>query len=194
MKKIGLTGGIGSGKTYIANIFIKLGIPVFNSDLYAKKLMNQNHDLIESLKQEFGNDIYINGKINKNKMSDIIFKSTSALNIIYDIVHPFVNKEFESWFKNQNSNYVLKEAAILFETGNNKLMDLNVLVYASLDKRISRVIKRDNKNREQIINIINTQVCFDEVKLLSDYIIYNDDKDFLLPQIMKIHNNIIKYN
>ena len=192
MKRVGLTGGIGSGKTYISKIFNKLGIPVFDSDFYAKQLMVQESSLIKLLKNKFGSDIYINQEINKNKLSDIIFNKRSSLKDIQNIVHPFVEKEFQSWVLNQNSHYVLKEAAILFETGSYKLMDFNILVHADLEKRIKRVVKRDNKQRVQVMNIINSQVNFSDIKKLADYIINNNQEDFILPQIMRIHNDILK--
>ena len=192
MKRVGLTGGIGSGKTYISKIFNKLGIPVFDSDFYAKQLMVRESSLIKLLKNKFGSDIYINQEINKNKLSDIIFNKRSSLQDIQNIVHPFVEKEFQSWVLNQNSHYVLKEAAILFETGSYKLMDFNILVYADLETRIKRVVKRDNKQRVQVMNIINSQVNFSDIKKLADYIIINNEEDFILPQIMRIHNDILK--
>lgn len=192
MKRVGLTGGIGSGKTYIFKIFNKLGIPVFDSDSYAKNLMVRDSSLIKLLKNKFGSDIYINQEINKNKLSDIIFNKTSSLKDIQNIVHPFVEKEFQSWVLNQNSHYVLKEAAILFETGSYKLMDFNILVHADLETRIARVMKRDNKQRVQVMNIINSQVNFSDIKKLADYIIYNNQEDFILTQIIRIHNDILK--
>ena len=192
MKRVGLTGGIGSGKTYISKIFNKLGIPVFYSDSYAKKLMVEDSSLVNLLKKRFGSDIYINQEINKQKLSDIIFNQKSSLQDMENIVHPFVEKAFKSWIFNQNSHYVLKEAAILFETGSYKFMDFNILVHADLETRIARVIKRDEKNRTQVMNIINSQVNFSDIKKLSDSIIYNNEEDFIMPQIMKIHNDILK--
>lgn len=191
MKQVGLTGGIGSGKTYVSRVFAKLGIPVFNSDIQAKKLMSSNSILINSLKQKFGDDIYNKNKINRERIRNIIFKDQNALKLINDIVHPFVNQNFNDWTNNQDADYVVKEAAILFETGGHKLLDCNILVYSPVNLNIERVMLRDKLDKDKVIEIINSQASFDEVKKKADYVIYNDQEDFILPQIIKIHNQIL---
>ena len=191
MKQVGLTGGIGSGKTYVSRVFAKLGIPVFNSDIQAKKLMSSNSILINSLKQKFGDDIYNKNKINRERIRNIIFKDQNALKLINDIVHPFVNQNFNDWTNNQDADYVVKEAAILFETGGHKLLDCNILVYSPINLNIERVMLRDKLDKDKVIEIINSQASFDEVKKKADYVIYNDQEDFILPQIIKIHNQIL---
>ncbi|MAZ01209.1 MAG: dephospho-CoA kinase [Flavobacteriales bacterium] len=191
MKQVGLTGGIGSGKTYVSRVFAKLGIPVFNSDIQAKKLMSSNSILINSLKQKFGDDIYNKNKINRERIRNIIFKDQNALKLINDIVHPFVNQNFNDWTNNQDADYVVKEAAILFETGGYKLLDCNILVYSPINLNIERVMLRDKLDKDKVIEIINSQASFDEVKKKADYVIYNDQEDFILPQIIKIHNQIL---
>tara|TARA_Y100000739_G_C20567338_1_gene445989 strand:+ start:232 stop:813 length:582 start_codon:yes stop_codon:yes gene_type:complete len=191
LKQVGLTGGIGSGKTYVSRVFAKLGIPVFNSDIQAKKLMSSNSILINSLKQKFGDDIYNKNKINRERIRNIIFKDQNALKLINDIVHPFVNQNFNDWTNNQDADYVVKEAAILFETGGHKLLDCNILVYSPVNLNIERVMLRDKLDKDKVIEIINSQASFDEVKKKADYVIYNDQEDFILPQIIKIHNQIL---
>ena len=191
LKQVGLTGGIGSGKTYVSRVFAKLGIPVFNSDIQAKKLMSSNSILINSLKQKFGDDIYNKNKINRERIRNIIFKDQNSLKLINDIVHPFVNQDFNDWTNNQDADYVVKEAAILFETGGYKLLDCNILVYSPINLNIERVMLRDKLDKDKVIEIINSQASFYEVKKKADYIIYNDQEDFILPQIIKIHNQIL---
>ena len=191
MKQVGLTGGIGSGKTYVSRVFKKLGIPVFDSDFQAKQLMSSNSNLINSLKQSFGYDIYNKNKINRKRIRNIIFKDKNALKLINDIVHPFVNQEFYNWTNNQDSDYVVKEAAILFETGGYKLLDYNILVYSPLNLNIERVMLRDKLGKDSVVEIMNSQASFSEVEKIADYIIYNDQSDFILPQIIKIHNQIL---
>ncbi len=191
MKQVGLTGGIGSGKTYVSRVFGKLGIPVFNSDVQAKKLMSSNINLINSLKKTFGDEIYNKNQINRERIRNIIFKDKIALKLINDIVHPFVNQDFNDWTNKQDSDYVVKEAAILFETGGHKSLDCNILVYSPVNLNIERVMSRDKLAKDKVIEIINSQASFDEVKKKADYIICNDQEDFILPQIIKIHHQIL---
>ncbi len=191
MKQVGLTGGIGSGKTYVSRVFEKLGIPVFNSDVQAKKLMSSNINLINSLKKAFGDDIYNKNKINRGKIRNIIFKDKNALKLINNIVHPFVNQEFNDWINHQDADYVMKEAAILFETGGYKFLDYNILVYSHVNLNIERVMLRDKLAKDRVIEIMNSQASFDEIKKKADYIICNNQEDFILPQIIKIHHQIL---
>jgi len=191
MKKIGLTGGIGSGKTYISNIFKSLGIPLFNSDIEAKILMNSSKKLISQIKKEFGEDIYTNENFNKEKLSSIVFSNSDKLQKLNSLVHPIVKEEFDNWCKKQTSPYVIKEAAILFESNSHLGLDAVICVSAPLELRMERLLKRDNSSEKEIKKRIENQISQEEKENLSDYIIVNDEKDLLLPQIIKIHEKLI---
>jgi len=187
MKKIGLTGGIGSGKTYVSEVFKSLGIAVFNADSESKKLMITSEKLMELVKSEFGEDIYTNGTLNKEKLAAIVFSDKSKLQKLNSLVHPIVKEEFINWCELQSSSYVIKEVAILFESNSHLGLEKVICVSAPLNLRIERVINRDNSSEQEIKNRIENQISQEEKENLSDYIIVNDDKELLLPQIIKIH-------
>ena len=187
MKKIGITGGIGSGKTYISKVFTSLGIPVFNADVESKKLMITSKKLMDSVKSEFGENIYVNGNLNKEKLASIVFYDKSKLQKLNSLVHPIVKAEFEHWCTKQTSPYVIKEAAILFESKANIGLDAVICVSAPLELRIKRSMERDNSTEKEIKNRIENQISQEEKENLSDYIIVNDEKEMLLSQIIKLH-------
>jgi len=186
MKKIGITGGIGVGKTYVSDILKRLNFPVYNSDIASKKLVNTNNKLISAIKQEFGHDIYHNDLINSSKLAALVFAKPSMLNKLNSIVHPFVKKDFNIWCEKKDSKLVFKEAAILFESNSNIDLDAVICVCANEEIRISRIKKRDNKEKEEIKLIISRQLRQEEKENLSDYKIINDGKSSLLLQIDKI--------
>ena len=187
MKKIGLTGGIGSGKTYVSEVFSSLGIPVFNADVQSKKLMRSCDKLISLVKDSFGDDIYTNRVLDKQKLASIVFSDKEKLENLNNIIHPIVKQEFIDWCKQQNSSYVIKEAAILFESSSDKGLDAVICVSAPLNIRIDRAVKRDGSSEKEINNRIENQISQEEKENLSDYIIVNDGVQSLLPQILKIH-------
>tara|TARA_B100001741_G_scaffold109231_1_gene89932 strand:+ start:8095 stop:8670 length:576 start_codon:yes stop_codon:yes gene_type:complete len=187
MKKIGITGGIGSGKTYVSEVFSSLGIPVFNADVESKRLMSSSDNLISLVKDLFGDDIYTNGLLDKQKLASIVFSDKEKLENLNNIIHPVVKQEFIDWCKQQNSSYVIKETAILFESRSDKGLDAVICVSAPLNIRIDRAVKRDGSSEKEIKNRIENQISQEEKENLSDYIIVNDEKDLLLPQIIKIH-------
>ncbi|MEE2699739.1 MAG: dephospho-CoA kinase [Bacteroidota bacterium] len=191
MKKIGLTGGIGVGKTYVANIFQKMGYAVFSADFYAKKCMLESTKLKDEIVQKFGSHIYASGKLQNQKLAKIVFSDSKKLSELNKLVHPFVQLVFEKWCKNQNSEFVLKEAAILFESSSNKNLDAVICVSAPLQKRIERVMQRDSCSKEEVIKRIDNQLSQEEKEQLSDYIIVNDGKEKLLPQIISICKKLI---
>jgi len=187
MKKIGITGGIGSGKTYISKVFTSLGIPVFNADVESKKLMTTSKILMELVKAEFGEGIYTNHNLNKEKLASIVFSDKIKLEKLNSLVHPIVKAEFEKWCAKQTSDYVIKEAAILFESKANIGLDAVICVSAPLELRIKRSMERDNSTEKEIKNRIENQISQEEKENLSDYIIVNDEKEMLLSQIIKLH-------
>ena len=191
MKKIGITGGIGSGKTYVTEVFQSLGIPVFYADIHAKKLMISSEKLIKLLKEEFGNDIYENAELDTEKLASIVFSNSDRLQKLNSLVHPIVKKEFNNWCKKQTSSYVIKEAAILFESKSHLGLDAIICVSAPLELRMKRLFKRDNSSEKEIKKRIENQISQEEKEKLSDYIIVNDEKELLLPKIIKIHKELL---
>lgn len=191
MIKIGLTGGIGAGKTEITKIFKILGIPVYYSDLQSKIIINSDLDIINKLKSRFGDNIYINNHLDSKKLGEIVFNSSNELDYLNKIIHPAVEKDFDDWIKIQNSKYVIKEAAILFESGTYKKLDKIISVISTSEIRIKRVIKRDKVSKNVVIQRINKQISDVEKIKLSDYLIYNNEKVLVVPQVMEIHQQII---
>lgn len=186
MIRVGLTGGIGSGKSLIAKIFEKLHVPVFYADTEAKILLDKDPEVINNLKANFGYNIYKAHKIDKAKLASIIFNNDKALETVNQIVHPKVRENFTIWAQKQNTPYVIMEAAILFESGGYKDMDGNILVYAPEALRIQRVIERDNTTAKEVKSRIQNQQP-DEKKLdKADWILYNDATKMLLPQIIEL--------
>ena len=191
MKKIGITGGIGSGKTYVASVFQSFGVPIFNADIQAKKIMTSSGKLIKLVKEEFGNDIYKDSDLNKEKLSSIVFNDKSKLEKLNSLVHPIVKKEFNNWCKKQTSSYVIKEAAILFESKSHLGLDAIICVSAPLELRMKRLLKRDNSSEKEIKKRIENQISQEEKEKRSDYIIVNDEKELLLTKIIKIHKELL---
>jgi len=192
MYVVGLTGGIGSGKTIVSEVFKSIGIPVYNSDIEAKILMNTDSDIINKLKMIFGYNIYNSeNQLDRKKLADLIFNNKDKLNTVNSIVHPPVKKHFQIWMNKQNSLYVIKETAILFESGTYKDVDKIITVSAPLSLRIKRLILRDNSNKKKIMERIKNQLN-DEYKIKnSDFVINNNNEELILPQILSIHNNLL---
>ena len=194
MIKIGITGGIGSGKSTACRIFSVLGIPVFEADIEAKRLMNSNPELSIQLIRLFGEAVYLPDQtIDRKYLAGIVFKDRSLLAQLNGIVHPAVRRYFFEWCDNQDSPYVLHEAAILFESGFNKIMDKTIAVVADEDQRISRVLKRDNISPELIRDRIKNQWTDDQRIKLADYVISNNDDELITPQIIEIDKKIRAY-
>ena len=188
MIKVGLTGGIGSGKTTIANIFKQLGVPIYFSDNRAKYLMLNNQFLRESLISLFGDKVVVNGLLNRSYIASKVFSKPKELIKLNALVHPFVQKDFDDWSTSQCSVYVIKEAAILFETGANKLLDKVVLVESPKDLKVSRVMLRDGMKNEEVLMRMSKQWSDDQKRTYADYIIYNDEENPLINQILKLHS------
>lgn len=192
MLKIGLTGGIGTGKTTVAKIFETLKVPIYYSDYWAKYLTNNSSEIITKLKKEFGEDIYLQeGELNKTKLSSIIFSDKSNLAKVNDIIHPVVRAHFGNWVRNievQGFSYIIKEAAILFESGANKQVDKVIIVTSSKKLRIKRLQRRDDISADEIQKKMNSQMSEEEKISLSDYIIKNNDNEMLIPQVLELHS------
>lgn len=192
MKIVGLTGGIGSGKTTVAEVFKRLNVPVYNSDIEAKKLMNSNSEIKTKLILEFGDKVYLNNTLNKKFLAEIIFNDKQKLEFVNSVVHPIVISHFNNWTKKQTTKYVVKENAILFESGMQKYVDIIITVVAPQEIRIQRVKKRDNTTYAEIKSRINNQISDKEKVKQSDFIIHNDNLQLVFPQIIKIHKEIMK--
>jgi dephospho-CoA kinase len=189
MKKIGLTGGIGSGKSWIANVFEKLDVPIYNSDIASKEILFHSKEVHDDLLKYFGKELFTNNVPDRKKIADLVFNNQEALQQLNNILHPRVGEHFENWLKtHQNKAYIIKEAAILFETGIYKKSDFNILVIAPLEIRIERVMKRDNISREEVMNRISKQWSDDEKIKLADFVINNDGKKAILNQVLEIHH------
>lgn len=194
MLKVGITGGIGSGKTIVTHFFSLLGIPVYSSDLRAKWLMQEDVDLITAVIYHFGEDIYgQDGKtLNRSLLASRVFNNPEKLSLLNSLVHPVVFKDFDGWCLQQRAPYVLKEAAILFESGSNKDCDYTMLVTAPIELRISRVQRRDNLSVDEIRRRINNQLSDEEKIKLVDFIIHNDEHQLLLPQLLAVHQQLLE--
>lgn len=193
MKKIGLTGGIGSGKSFIANIFEKLDVAVYYSDTEAKRLMNEHDGIRKALISLFGYEVYTEeNTLNRNYLANKIFANKKLIASVNAIVHPVVRTDFNEWAEKQHGQYVLQESAILFEIGAYKLLNATILVVAPDELRIKRATQRDSVPPEEIMKRMNNQANQQELVKKADFIIYNNEKDMLLPQIIAIHQEIMK--
>ena len=189
MLKVGITGGIGSGKTLVCNMFSCLNVPIYNADFQAKEIINTNIYIKKELINIFGKNIYLKtGKIDKKKLSKIIFNNKQAIQQINKIIHPVVRTNYHKWLnKHKAQKYTIKEAAILFESGAYKELDKIITVYSPIDIKITRITIRDNIKQSEIIKKMNNQMS-DKLKIKkADYVIFNNEKKLLLPQILKLH-------
>lgn len=186
MKKIGLTGGIGVGKTYVSKIFQNLGYPVFNADIQAKKCLVEDKDLIKKIKNTFGSAIYKGGELQKKELANIVFNNIQKLDQLNKLVHPVVKKRFSNWCKKQDASLVIKEAAILFESDSHLGLDAVICISCPETIRVERVQKRDQMSKDEVLNRINKQMPQTEKEKLSNYVIVNDGSQLLLPQIVNI--------
>jgi dephospho-CoA kinase len=190
MFKVGITGNIGSGKTTVCKIFETLGIPVFYADDEAKKVMTQDAELMAGIRQTFGSEAYFNdGSLNRKYIAGIVFNNKAQLEKLNALVHPAVFRAFDKWVLNQTSApYVLKEAALLFESDSYKMCDRTVVVTAPLDVRIQRVTKRDGLNAADVKSR-NERQFTEGVKLsLANDAIVNDDTQLVIPQVLRLHD------
>lgn len=191
MKKVGVTGGIGSGKTLVCSIFENLDIPVFNADHVAKECYGfapVKSKVVDLL----GEDVYTGNQLNKVKLAGIVFHDRTLLKQLEQIIHPCVKQEFAKWFEKQQSPYVIEEAAILIESGAYRYMDHVILVKAPEKLRIERVVRRDASNATEVKQRMEKQLAENEREKYADFIIDNDEQSLLIPQIIDIHKKIIK--
>lgn len=196
MLNVGITGGIGSGKTTICRIFETIGIPIYYADDRAKALMVENEELISGIQQIFGEAAYWgNGELNRKHIAKIAFSDKEKLSKLNGLVHPAVRLDGEKWFAAQiGKPYALKEAALHFESGGYQLMDKMITVYAPKSVRIERVMNRDEVTVEEVEARIDKQMSDEKKMELSDFIIYNDNSQLLIQQVLNIHHTLIEIN
>lgn len=186
MLKIGLTGGIGSGKSTVAKIFEVLGVPVYYADDAAKELMNTDPQLIEAIKKIFGADAYQAEKLNRSYLASIVFADEKKLEILNALIHPATINASNAWMEKQSAPYIIKEAALLFESDAYKYLDAVIGVSSPLPQRIKRVMERDNTSEDEILKRINRQMNEEEKLKRCQFIIHNDESTLLIPQVIEL--------
>lgn len=191
---IGITGGMGSGKSTVSKILRHLNYKVYNSDVRGKELMGEVRSIRDQLESIFGDEIFNNNKLDAKALSRKVFKDDSSLQKINSIIHPEVEKDFNSWIaSNSNDKYLFKESALLFETGAFRHLDKTILIIANKDLRINRVLERDvDRSKKEIENIISKQIDEDEASKLADVILYNNQDDLLLPRVIEEIERLFK--
>ncbi len=192
--QVGITGGIGSGKSLVCKIFQCLGIPVYDADSHAKALMTTDGILISNIQKEFGHLSYnTDGSVNRSYLGESVFNDPEKLKKLNSLVHPRVKEDYLTWVKkNDHHPYVLKEAALLFEAGSNKELDKIIVVHAPEDLRIKRVLSRDAHRTEELVReIMKNQMAEKEKLNRADFILYNDENQLLIPQVLELHQKFI---
>ncbi|MCD7848894.1 MAG: dephospho-CoA kinase [Parabacteroides sp.] len=183
MIKIGITGGIGSGKSVIASLLELSGVPVYIADTESKRLTETSPVIREKLTALFGETLYKAERLDKKLLASLIFGNPERLKQVNAIIHPEVNRNFQAWAEKQNTPLCAIESAILFESGFNRAVDVSLMVYAPMEVRIRRVLERDAVSREEVVRRISSQLPDEVKKEKSDYVIFNDDRQALLPQV-----------
>ena len=190
MKKVAITGGIGSGKSFISNKFAKLGVPIYNSDVRANIIINSNITVKKLLIKNFGNESFIGEELNKKLISKIIFNNKSKLRLINSIVHPFVNLDYNSWLQNQKATYTIYESAIIYENDSIDKFDKIIGVISDTELKLSRLFERGMK-RESINNIMKNQTDDSDIIRISDFLIYNNLNSNIADEVTRVHSNIL---
>ena len=191
MLKVGITGGIGSGKSTVARIFEAMGVPIYYADDRAKALYLEDQELQQQVIQHFGSNSYQNGKLNRTHLANEVFKDKRKLKLLNQLVHPKVAKDFMEWKKLQRAEYVIKEAAILFESGSYKNCNATITVAASKQERIQRVMKRDKTTEELVEKRIDNRMTDRERKTMANFEILNISPHLLIEQVYSIHHSIL---
>ena len=192
MLKLGVTGGIGSGKSIACRIFSILGAPVYDADEKAKLLVNTDEEIRNAIFREFGSESFVNSTYNRQFIASVVFKDKKKLQLLNRIIHPAVEEDFKKWYQMQNYYYIIHEAAILFESGTDKFMDYTLLIDAPENYRIDRVIKRDKTTQKEVELRLRNQWPANKISKMADWVIVNDGKTLILPQILKIHHYLIQ--
>lgn len=191
--QIGITGGIGTGKSLVTRIFSLLAVPVYDADSRAKSIMTTDGILVSQIKKEFGVlSFRADGSVNREHLAEHVFSDPDKLNVLNSLVHPRVREDFKQWANAQRSAYVLKEAALLFETGSNTVLDKVIVVSAPEEMRINRVLQRDkHRTEQQVRDIMDNQWKEEEKLSRADYILVNDERTPLIPQVLELHKQLL---
>jgi dephospho-CoA kinase len=193
--KLGVTGGIGSGKTTICRIFTVMGIPVFSADIVASLVMESDQELRENLNQLAGKDLYQGGALDRQELAKIIFSDREMLLRVNSLVHPVVFSHYLEWAGRQETPYSVMEAAILFESGASELVDMILTVVTPVQERIGRIVKGKKLTEEQVMERIKNQIDDESRIKRSDFVVYNSENDMVIPVILEIHEKLVKlYN
>ncbi|GGE67491.1 dephospho-CoA kinase [Pedobacter psychrotolerans] len=194
MYKVGITGGIGSGKTTVCKVFEVLGIPIFYADTVAKEIMVSDQLLVEGIISTFGEESYtLEGELNKKHLASIVFNNEAELAKLNNLVHPAVFRAFEGWVKqvDQKVPYILKEAALLFESDSYKMCDTSILVTAPYDLKLARVMQRDQFSADQVKARMDKQMSDEEKAKMADHFIVNDEKNSIIEQVLTLHKQFL---
>jgi dephospho-CoA kinase len=188
MLKIGLTGGIGSGKTTVAKVFELLNIPVYYADEASKRLYQTDKELMAKIKDHFGEDVYADNQLNRAKLAALVFDKPDQLLLLNSLVHPPTIKDAQDWMNKQTGPYSIKEAALIFESGSNSGLDYVIGVKTPQHLRTKRVMERDGITREAVVTRMNRQMDEDQKMQLCDFIIENNEEQMIIPQVLKLHD------
>lgn len=191
MIKIGLTGGIGSGKSTVAKVFKALNVPVYHADEEAKRLMEEQDELKEAIIRLFGPDVYLGNKLNRPYLASLVFGNFDNLENLNLLVHPAVRMDFNYWAARQKNKYIIEEAAILFESGHFREFDYTIVVNAGENLRLRRVMERDSVSEDEVYQRISRQMPQKFKMILGDFFISNNEEDLILPQVLELHNKFI---
>jgi dephospho-CoA kinase len=192
MYRVGLTGGIGSGKSTVARILETLGIPVYYADDAAKTIMNTDAGLRQQIIQHFGEASYAEGTLQRKYLADIVFNDPEKLALLNSLIHPVTIRHSEQWFRRQSAPYAVREAALLFESGASENLGFIIGVYAPKHLRLQRVIKRDGLSADEIQKRMNRQINEEMKMKLCDAVIRNDEQELVIPQVMELHRRLLE--
>jgi dephospho-CoA kinase len=190
--RIGITGGIGSGKSTVARIFEVLGIPVYYADREARRIMHEDHHLKEQIIQHFGKTAYDNGQLNNKYLAAIVFNDREKLDLLNSLVHPATIRDSETWMKKQTTPYAIKEAALIFESHSQEYLDYIIGVSAPQTLRIHRTMQRDGITRDAVLARMNKQIQEIIKMRLCDFIIHNDEQQPVIPQVVALHEKLVE--
>lgn len=190
MLRIGLTGGIGSGKSTVAKIFEVLGIPVYYADDAARQLMNENEHLKKQIIQHFGGEAYTNGQLNRSFIASMVFNDKEKLALLNSLTHPAVIHHSEEWMQAQTALYAIREAALIFESGIHKRLDYVIGISSPEELRIERTMKRDHISRDEVLKRMKSQMDENEKIKRCDFVIYNNEEQFVMPQVLELHRKL----
>ncbi len=192
MLRIGITGGIGSGKTTIARIFELLKVPVYYADKAAKRLYETDHEMMLAIRDQFGDEVYTDNQLNRSALAAMVFHDPTKLELLNSIVHPRTIRDAELWMQKQDAPYVIKEAALIFESSSASGLDYVIGVKSPIHYRIQRVMERDGVSREAFYERANRQID-EEIKMkLCDFLIINNEQEMVIPQVLQLHSHLLQ--